>query len=177
MSVDNGFPKDMEFIEVKEKYNFNDSVYTVLDLNYFSKLLSPSFPNLYREWSTYDRFKENTVVVEFVNSRRNSITKEQMIAFQQFVLNEKEIAGAVRKGIYEYYKSSYQDYFHGATLYSGYSPDIEEWLPKIVNGNELDDKTRLSLIMIYPPQNGITKVGLSLIFPRKSGHIKELVLG
>lgn len=157
MVTQEGHSQEIEFIQVSDEYNVNESLYTVLDLKHFSKLLSPNFQNSYKQFSTYKNFKDNTVVVEFFGSRKNKLTSHQIDTLHQFIANEENIAETVRENIYNYYESVYIDYLEGATLFDAYSPEIESWLPKIVKGAELDNKVRLDSITIYPlEKNKIT---------------------
>lgn len=160
MFAHHGYPLEIKFIHVNEKFNINNSIYSVLDLKYFSKLMSTEFQNAFKELSTYDEFKDNTVVVEFFESRKNKLTKEQINLLHMFIDNEEIIANVAKESIYKYYAFIYPHYFEGATLLDGHSPEIEEWLPKIVKGTELDNKIRLYSIIIYPSFYGKDKIAL-----------------
>ncbi|MCD4779256.1 MAG: hypothetical protein K8S27_01725 [Candidatus Omnitrophica bacterium] len=160
MTSQEGNFKNIELIDMSSDYNTNDSLFTVIDLRYFDKLRNPTLPNIFEDETTYSNFKSNTVVIEFFESG-NNLNPEQVASLREFVINEESISSEVRKVIYKYYNSVYDDYLEGVTMFGELTPEIEEQLPKIVNGNELDHKVHLNSIEIYPSSNGKSKIGLS----------------
>ncbi len=134
--------------------NFFHSKIKVVELRYFYGTLGNDEPKPLR-----------TVAIEICEAQNNGITPEQQQALDDFVKNEKAIHAAVRNAIYQDYqkwhpatKEGFQD---AAALY-GSLENIEEELPPIVDGTELDEITDFSQILIHPVIDGKVQLGVEL---------------
>ncbi len=134
--------------------NYDHSKIKVVELRYFYGTLGNDEPKPLR-----------TVAIEICEAQKNGITPEQQQALDDFVANEKAIHAVVREAIYQDYQKWYsvnkEAYQHAAALYGGLE-NIEEELPPIVDGTELDEITDFSQILIHPVIDGQVQIGIEL---------------
>tara|TARA_R110002167_G_scaffold238067_1_gene443188 strand:- start:6726 stop:7391 length:666 start_codon:yes stop_codon:yes gene_type:complete len=134
--------------------NFFHSKIKVVELRYFYGTLGNDEPKPLR-----------TVAIEICEAQNNGITPEQQQALDDFVKNEKAIHAAVRNAIYQDYQKWYpatKEAFQDATTINGSLENIEEELPPIVDGTELDEITDFSQILIHPVIDGKVQIGIEL---------------
>ncbi|WP_145211080.1 DUF6985 domain-containing protein [Gimesia alba] len=133
--------------------NISHSKIEVVELSY-----------LYDTLGNTEQKSPRAVAVEICEARQNGITPEQQQALDFFVTNEKEIHTTVRKAIYQQYQESYPDYKEAyqqaAELYGGPN-NIEEELPPIISGTELDQLIDFAAIRINPAKDGKATIGIT----------------
>jgi hypothetical protein len=97
------------------------------------------------------------LTVEYAPNDNKDVKLRQKKALQEFQKKEKEIFEKVKASIYQYYHKIYLVYKEAMTkCYQIYNEDTEsldkmlnELLPEIKDGNELNDKIALSVIRVY----------------------------
>lgn len=137
-------------------HNFYHSKIKTVELSYFYDTLGNNEPK-----------PPHTVAVEICGAQKNGIAPEQQQALDFLIENEKEIHAAVRQAVYAYYKEVYphmkQDLektikHFGATQ----EVKIDEELPPIVDGTELDEITDFSHFYIHPVVDGKAQTGIEM---------------
>lgn len=157
-------PDDPESIARWEasRYNFADAKIQVVKSRFFHGSLGDSRPK-----------ELKSIAVQIYQAKTKGITAEQQAAMDEFVKNEEAIHAAVRSAIYESYKQSYPAYKEGmslgAALYGG-AEEIEELLPAITSGQELDDLAQFGTIYVHPPVDGTVQIGMDFIVPWDEEH-------
>jgi hypothetical protein len=157
-------PEDPQSIARWEasRYNFADAKIQVVKSRFFHGSLGNSKPK-----------EPKSIALQVYQAKTKGITAEQQAAMDDFIKNEEAIHAAVRSAIYEYYKKSYPAYKEGlslgAALYGG-ADEIDEILPEITSGQELDDLVQFGTIYVHPLQNGSAPIGMDLVVPWDEEH-------
>lgn len=132
--------------------NIDHSKIKVVKLSYFYDALGNKKPKPPR-----------AVAIEFSKSKLNGITPEQQQALDFFIENEREIHATVRKAIYNYYQVLYPDNKEAqevaSALYGG-PKNIDDVLPPILNGTELDQIVEFASIRINSTTDGKATIGI-----------------
>ena len=87
---------------------------------------------------------------------------EQKKSLEQFLANEEELHRKVRDSIYNYYAQVYKDYrkaYKIASMLYGVH-DLNEILPVIIKGDELDGLVEFQAMLVHPPKDGYSKIGI-----------------
>lgn len=132
--------------------NIDHSIIKVVKLRYFYDALGNKEPKPPR-----------SVAIEVCEAQTNGITPEQQRALDFFIENERDIHATVRKDIYNYYQDLYPDIKkaqeHASALYGG-PENIDDILPPIVNGTELDQIVDFASICINSTGDGKATIGI-----------------
>jgi hypothetical protein len=126
---------------------------------------------------------EKQVPVEMCGALNGEISEEQLKALNEFLQKEKELYEKAREAIYDFYNKSYQDYKRGwdfgrKLFGSGDLDDLDEVLPKIMVGNELDKLVRFGKIYVHPARQGNSRIGIECSCPWDEEHgLGVLILG
>ena len=133
-------------------YNVFQSKIEVVELEFFHGSLGDGKPK-----------KPKKVAVRVFGAKKTGIQPEQEAAIKNLVENEAELFAKAREAIYRYYEESYPVYRKGmelgAAMYGG-ADEIDDILPKIVSGNEIDRLVDLSEVYIHVPHDGKASVGI-----------------
>jgi hypothetical protein len=109
------------------------------------------------------------VAVEMCGARDQGVAGEQEEAVRRFAATEPELYAKVRAAIYDKYRKSLSTYKQawsmGARMYGGRATEVEEVLPEIVKGNELDGLIAWKTIYIARPEMGVSRIGITLECP------------
>lgn len=152
--------KNIRHINVEKEYVNEGTTYYVADLRYLSKY-GVNIQSSYSDITDFEAFSQNTVVIEFIDSEEKGPSNHQLKTLEQFLYSEEKIAIDVGKNIYSYYEDVYPDYYEGASSIDDDPSSIEMFLPKIVNGNELDNLIKLNSILMHPCIDNVCRVGLN----------------
>ncbi|WP_299464988.1 hypothetical protein [uncultured Gimesia sp.] len=135
-------------------YNFYHSKIKVVPLNYFHGLLGSE-----------EAKPPQKVGIEICEAQTNGIAPEQQQALDDFIEHEKEIHAAVRKAVYQYYQEAYPAFKQGSelgkALYGG-TEKIDDIIPPIKDGTELDSIVEFTQILIHPVIDGKAPIGIEL---------------
>lgn len=146
-------PEDIARWEASS-YNFHQSKIKVAPLKYFHGVLGNEEPKPVKK-----------VGIEICEAQANGITPEQQQALDYFTEHEEQIHAAVRKAVYQYYKEAYPDFKKGAelgkALYGG-TERIDDIIPPIKDGTELDSIVEFTQILIHPVIEGKAPIGIEL---------------
>lgn len=128
-------------------YNVFQSKIEVVELEFFHGPLGDGKPK-----------EPKKVAVRVFGAKKAGIQPEQEAAVRNLVKNEAELFAKAREAIYRHYQESYAAYRQGmelgAAMYGG-ADEIDELIPKIINGNEIDRLVHLSEVYIHEPQDGL----------------------
>jgi hypothetical protein len=166
MAMEEDYTEGINFIQVKEEkkkyFNCDKSLFAMVDLKYFPTEFAYPFPKLNADFllGSYKE-TENSVKVDFVQSQKNGVLKEQYEAYRHFLENEKQILEKAKPIVYSFYKEIHPA-FVTMMLNDPAGPaspgEIEATFPAIVKGDELRDRVKLSTIHIYPPREGVSTI-------------------
>jgi hypothetical protein len=122
---------------------------------------------------TGQRPAERQVPVEMCGAREKGIVREQRAALARLLANEEVMYGVVRKAIYRNYVAQYPElkkvWAIGSALFGG-GADASDVLPEIVKGDELDRLVTFSRIRVFPPKEGLSKIGIECHCPWDEEH-------
>jgi hypothetical protein len=109
-----------------------------------------------------DEGKAILIGVQMRGALSEGILPAQEKALKELVDNEEEVHGKVREAIYKYYNQSYQDYKKGFEIAQALYGirDYTALLPKVVRGDELDDIVEFQEMLVHPPKDGHSKIGI-----------------
>jgi hypothetical protein len=166
IAMEEDYRQEIKFIEVREEdkelFRWQNSLFAMVDLAYFPKEFAHT-PSTLTDNFLLGSYKEteNTVLVEFVQSQKNGVLKEQYQAYRYFLENEKHILEKVKPIIYSFYKEIHP-VFVTMMLNDPAGPanpwEIEAKFPTIIKGDELRDRFGLVSIYIYPPREGVSTI-------------------
>lgn len=109
-----------------------------------------------------DEGQDSLIGVQMCGALSEGIRPAQKKALELLVDNEAEIHRKVREAIYNYYGQSYEVYNKAYKtahmLYGGV--DYNEILPEIVRGDELDNLVEFQEMLVHPPKDGQSKIGI-----------------
>ena len=157
-------PEDPQSIERWEqsRYNIGNSRIHVVELRLFHGTLGDGAPR-----------EPKKVPLHVYQARTTGITPEQQAAVDRLVRDEPELHAAVREAIYRYYKNSYSVYKEalslGAAMFGG-AEEIDQILPQITAGDELDDLVQIGGIYIHPAVGGSASIGMDFEVPWDEEH-------
>jgi hypothetical protein len=157
-------PNDPDSIERWESsaYNFADSKITVTKLRFLHGTLGDTSPKSVK-----------SVALHVSAAKTAGISPEQQNAIDDLILNERAIHTAIRTAVYENYTLSYPAYREGVSLglaMFGGTDSVDDILPPVINGNELDELVEIQTIFVHSLYNGTVTIGVECLAPWDEEH-------
>lgn len=144
---------DPESIEQWESsfFNFRQSKLVVVELKFVHGFMRDTSGDPAR------------VAIHVEEAVKEGVAPEQQAAIDDFVQNEEVIHGRIRDAVYQYYQEVYPAIKE--SLSKGWGDDLDDILPKVVIGNELDGLVQFDTISVHPPVQGTATMGLGFVVP------------
>jgi hypothetical protein len=109
------------------------------------------------------------IAIEICNALNSGITAEQRTVLERFKETESELYAKARAAVYAEYRKSYSTYKQawslGAGMFGGGQADVNDVLPKIVKGDELDGLVSFGTLYVRRSKDGVVRLGIVLHCP------------